>query len=95
MLSVIMYVSRLDVVVVVSPSDRDYDGSSSQVAEREENVDQRFPNPEMTSSKVLFCPQPTDIQFTVLKIVLFKKLESENSDLKERKLNQTSQFIIK
>ena len=27
------------------------------------NVDQCFPKPEMTSSNVLFCPQPEDIQF--------------------------------
>ena len=39
-------------------------------------------------SNVLFCPQPKDIQFTVIeeerdqKIFTFKKLESENFDFK-------------
>ena len=30
------------------------------------SVDQCFPKPNMTSSNVLFCPQPKDNQFTVI-----------------------------
>ena len=53
------------------------------------NFNQCFPKPETTSSNVLFCPQPKDIQFTVIeeernqKIFTFKKLESENFDFKK------------
>ncbi len=48
------------------------------------NVDQCFPNPKVTSSNVLFCPQTKDIQFTVTedernqKIFKFEKPKSEN-----------------
>ena len=43
-----------------------------------------FPKPKRTSSNVLFCPQPKNIQFTVReeernqKMFTFKKLEEEN-----------------
>lgn len=47
------------------------------------NVDDSFPKPWMTSSNVLFLPQPRGIPFTVIgesrnkKIFTLKKLESE------------------
>ena len=46
-----------------------------------------FPKPKMTSSNVLFCPQPKNNQFTVIeeernhKMFTFKKLESENFNI--------------
>ena len=52
------------------------------------NVDQCFLNLKITSSNVLFCPQPKDIQSIVIeeernqKIFTFKKLKSENFHFK-------------
>ena len=51
------------------------------------NDDQCNPKPEMTSSNILFCPQPKDIQFTVIeeegnqKILTVKKLENYSNRL--------------
>ena len=51
------------------------------------NIDHCFPESEMTSSDVLFCLQPTDIQLTVRKeernwkISTFEMLKSENLDI--------------
>ncbi len=50
------------------------------------NVDHCFAKPKVTSSNILFCPQPKYIQFTVMedkrnqKIFTFEKLKSENLD---------------
>ncbi len=52
----------------------------------EKNVDHCFPKPKLTSLNVSFCPQPKNIQFTVIKdernqkIFTFEKLKSENLD---------------
>lgn len=52
--------------------------------EMSENGEKLFLKPKMTSSKVLFCAQPKDIQFTVVKelrnqtTLILEELESEN-----------------
>ena len=54
---------------------------------KKKNVDQCFPKPHISSSNVLFSPQPKDIQFTVTeeernqKMFTLKKLESENYEI--------------
>lgn len=65
-----------------------------------ENVDWSFPKSKMTSTNVLFCPQPQDIQFTIVeekrnhKIFTFKKLVTKNLDFFSLKKKGT-QTIIK
>ena len=57
---------------------------SSLTCKMSENYKKHFPKPKMTSSNVLFCPQPKNNQFSFIeeernqKIFSFKKLESEN-----------------